>query len=68
MPVSLLPKLAALFGVPDDELLGLHGNRAGNRGPTPLLEKQIERLRRLPKAQQKVVLRMLDGVLSQTNR
>ena len=38
---------------------------AGKRGPTPLLQKQIERLNRLPKAQQKVVLRMLDGVLSQ---
>jgi hypothetical protein len=35
------------------------------RGPTPLLQKQIERLNHLPKAQQKVVLKMLDGVLSQ---
>ena len=68
MPVSLLPKLAELFGVPGDELLGLNSTRAGKRGPTPLLQKQIERLNRLPKAQQKVVLKMLDGVLSQTNR
>jgi IS30 family transposase len=41
---------------------------AGKRGPTPLLQKQIERLSRLPKAQQKVVLKMLDGVLSQPSR
>ena len=40
----------------------------GKRGPTPLLQKQIERLNRLPKAQQKVVMQMLDGVLSQSNR
>jgi transcriptional regulator with XRE-family HTH domain len=66
MPVSLLPKLAELFGVPGDELLGLNGSRAGKRGPTPLLQKQIERLNRLPKAQQKIVLKMLDGVLSQS--
>lgn len=66
--VSMLPTLAQLFGVSVDELLGLHKNGAGKRGPTPLLQKQIERLNRLPKAQQKVVMQMLDGVLSQSNR
>jgi len=64
----MLPTLAQLFGVSVDELLGLHKKGAGKRGPTPLLQKQIERLNRLPKAQQKVVMQMLDGVLSQTNR
>jgi transcriptional regulator with XRE-family HTH domain len=63
--VSMLPTLSQLFGVSVDELLGLHTNGPGKRGPTPLLQKQIERLNRLPKAQQKVVLKMLDGVLSQ---
>lgn len=48
--------------------LGLHKNGAAKRGPTPLLQKQIERLNRLPKAQQKVVLKMLEGVLSQASR
>ena len=66
--VSMLPTLSQLFGVSVDELLGLHKNGAGKRGPTPLLQKQIERLNRLPKAQQKIVMQMLDGVLSQTNR
>ena len=66
--VSMLPTLAQLFGVSVDELLGLHKNGPGKRGPTPLLQKQIERLNRLPKAQQKVVMQMLDGVLSQSNR
>lgn len=65
-PVSMLPVLAELFGVSVDELLGLHKNGAGKRGPTPLLQKQIERLNRLPKEQQKIVLKMLDGVLSQS--
>jgi hypothetical protein len=32
------------------------------------LQQRIERLTRLPKAQQRLVLQMLDGVLSQTNR
>jgi hypothetical protein len=66
--VSMLPTLSQLFGVSVDELLGLHKNGPGKRGPTPLLQKQIERLNRLPKAQQKIVMQMLDGVLSQSNR
>lgn len=67
-PVSLLPELAQLFGISVDELLGLHKNGASKRGPAPLLQKQIERLNHLPKAQQKVVLKMLEGVLSQAGR
>lgn len=67
-PVSLLPELAQLFGISVDELLGLHRNGAAKRGPTPLLQQKIERLSRLPKAKQKFVLQMLDGVLSQANR
>ena len=63
MPVSLLPKLAQLFGVPGDDLLGLTGTSAGKRGPTPKLQQQIERLHRLPKAKQKLVMQMLEGVL-----
>jgi hypothetical protein len=43
------------------------------RGTEPVSErnpaqKQIERLNRLHKAQQKVVMQLLDGVLSQSNR
>lgn len=67
MPVSLLPVLAQFFGIGVDELLGLK-NGAGKRGPTPMLQRQIERLSRLPKAKQKVVMEMLDGVLSQASR
>src|SRR6185437_15657389 len=52
--VSMLPMLSQLFGVSVDELLGLHRNGPGKRGPTPLLRKQIERLNQLPKAQQKI--------------
>lgn len=67
MPVSLLPVMAQFFGIGVDELLGLK-NGAGKRGPTPMLQRQIERLSRLPKAKQKAVMEMLDGVLSQASR
>lgn len=68
MPVSLLPQLAQLFGVSTDELLVGHRSGSGKRGPTPKLQQQIERLHLLPKAKQKVVMQMLEGVLSQVNR
>ena len=62
MSVSLLPVLARFFGIGVDDLLGLkHGK--GKRGPTPKLQQQIERLSRLPKAKQRVVMDMLEGVL-----
>lgn len=67
MPASLLPPLAEIFGVTVDELLG-RLNGPGKRGPTPKLRQQIERLNRLPKAQQQMVMKMLEGVLSQTGR
>ena len=67
MPVSLLPELARFFGVGVDDLLGLR-NGTGKRGPAPKLQQQIERLGQLPKAKQRVVMEMLEGVLSQANR
>jgi hypothetical protein len=43
-----------------DELLGLYRNGAGKHGPALLPQKQIERLNRLPEAQQEAVMQMLD--------
>jgi hypothetical protein len=51
----------ALLGVAD----GRASTHAGKRGPTPKLQRQLERVSRLPKAQQHVILAMLDGVLLQ---
>lgn len=69
MPIALLPQIAQLFGVSTDELLGTRGtDKAGKRGPTPKLQQQMERLHHLPKAKQKVVMEMLDGVLGQSSR
>ena len=67
MPVSMLPVIAQFFGVSVDALLG-RKNGAGKRGPAPRLQQQIERLSRLPKAKQKFVMEMLEGVLGQASR
>lgn len=65
-PASLLPPLAQVLGLTLDELLGQefsHGH--GKRGPAPKLQKQFERVSQLPRATQKVVMTMLDGLLAQ---
>lgn len=67
MPVSALPTLARLLGVPLEEMIG-EPQKTARRGPTPKLQRQIERLSLLPKAKQKMVMEMLEGVLSQASR
>lgn len=64
IPVSALLKLARALGASLEELLG-ESAATKKRGPTPKLAQQVERLALLPKAQQRVVMQMLDGVLAQ---
>lgn len=58
--------LAQIFGVAGNELLGLR-NGAGKCGTAPKLQKQLERIAQLPRARQRVVMDMLDGVQAQTS-
>ncbi len=67
MPVSALPVIAKLLGVSLEELVG-EEPRAAKRGPSPKLQQQIERIQQLPKTQQRFVMQMLEGVLSQAGR
>lgn len=65
VPVSALPILARALGVGLEELLGESGTATKKRGPAPKLQQQVERLARLPKSQQRVVMQMIEGVLAQ---
>ena len=67
VPIATLPALARALSVSVETVIGEKAAPA-KRGPAPQLQQRIERLTRLPKAQQRLVLQMLDGVLSQTNR
>jgi len=67
VPVATLPALARALSVSIENLIGEKAP-PGKRGPTPQLQQKIERLTRLPKAQQRLVLQMLDGVLAQASR
>lgn len=49
-----------------EALIGVPAKRGGGkRGPPPKLQQQLERITRLPKAQQRFVMQMLDNVLQQ---
>lgn len=67
VPVSVLPALARTLGVSVETLIG-EKTQPAKRGPTPKLQQQVERLSRLPKAKQRVVMEMLEGLLSQAAR
>jgi transcriptional regulator with XRE-family HTH domain len=67
VPVATLSALARALSVSVETVIGEKAAPA-KRGPAPQLQQRIERLTRLPKAQQRLVLQMLDGVLSQASR
>lgn len=64
---SLLPALADVLDLSLDELLvGAPTARIpGKRGPASRFEQQLDAVTRLPKAQQRFVMQMLDTVIAQ---
>ena len=62
LPLCRLVALAEVFGVEISEfLIGENGLR--KRGPSSHMERQIEQVRRLPKAKQRFVSELLENVL-----
>lgn len=64
---AMLPKLAQDLCLTMDELMGLSNEPRKKSGPVTKFEKQIERMRQLPRAKQQIILEMLDAFLSQTS-
>jgi transcriptional regulator with XRE-family HTH domain len=64
VPVSTLPKLSRALGVAVEELIGVKA-KPGKRGPTPKLQRQLERLQQLPRSKQRFITEMLETVLQQ---
>ena len=67
VPVSMLPRLARALDAPIEELIGEEAASPipGRRGPASRMQQQLERIQRLPKAQQRFVMQMIDTVLAQ---
>lgn len=67
VPVSMLPRLARALGVSLEALIG-ETEPPAKRGPTPKLQRHMERITQLPKPKQRFVLEMLETVLAQADR
>ncbi|WP_143872486.1 helix-turn-helix domain-containing protein [Catenovulum sediminis] len=66
--VELLSKLAQTLTIGIEQLLQEPvPNQTTKRGPTSLLQKQIEQVSQLPRAKQKFVSEMLDAVIQQNS-
>jgi transcriptional regulator with XRE-family HTH domain len=65
VPVSLLPAIAHALAISVEALIGEKDATPAKRGPAPKLLQQMERIQRLPKAQQRFVMQMIDTVLAQ---
>ncbi len=59
---ALVADCARLLAIPVESLMG-EGAKPARRGPAPKLLQQIERIQRLPKAQQRFVMQMIDTAL-----
>jgi transcriptional regulator with XRE-family HTH domain len=69
VPVSMLPALAHTFGVSVEELIGSPSPRtARKRGPTPTLQRHMERISALPKQRQRAVVDVIEAMLQQHAR
>jgi transcriptional regulator with XRE-family HTH domain len=68
VPVSALPVLAKALGVGLEELLGESTATTKKRGPAPKLQQHMERISKLPKPRQRMVMEMLEAVLAQSSR
>lgn len=66
IPVSLLPQLALTLKMDADVLIGAPRKKQnGKRGPAPKYQHHIERISRLPKTRQRLVIEVLESLLAQ---
>ena len=67
VPVSTLPALARVLGVSIEGLIG-EDEKPTKRGPSPKLQRHLERISALPKPKQRAVMEVLEAVLAQSSR
>jgi len=67
VPASMLPRLARTLGISVEALLG-EQEKPAKRGPTPKLQRHLERISALPKPKQRAVMEVLEAVLAQAGR
>jgi len=66
IPTWRLVNLAEALGVTPDVLLAERNGGRAKRGPTPKLQKQMERISALPKEHQRSIMQVLDLALQKS--
>lgn len=66
-PVTILPKLAEALGCSEADLIGSSTAEPRKRGPTSRAEQLTERLGRLPRAKQAMILDMIEGAIEKAS-
>lgn len=61
VPISALPKLAAILATPIEQIVGVE--KKTKRGPASKLQQQVERISQLPRSKQKFIIEMLDAII-----
>lgn len=64
VPASTLLVLEEVLGLTPDEMLGRTTKARLKPGPASKLDRQIERIRQLPRTKQRVVMEMLDAFIT----
>lgn len=64
IPASMLPRLAKLFAITLEELIGME-KMPVKRGPASILQRQIEQISLMPRSKQKFIVEMLDALIQQ---
>lgn len=64
IPVSMLPRLAQLFSVSLEVLVGTE-KMPVKRGPASILQRQIEQVGLMPRTKQKFITEMLEALIKQ---
>jgi transcriptional regulator with XRE-family HTH domain len=68
--VAMLPTISQALDLSIETLIGLDTRKpaktaANKRGPTPLIQRQLEAVSALPRSKQRVVSQVLDSMLAQ---
>jgi transcriptional regulator with XRE-family HTH domain len=65
IPAGLVPQMAKALDVSVEEILGVSQTTARKRGPKSQLEKQLEAIADLPRAQQQRILNVVQALIAQ---
>jgi len=65
IPAGLVPQMAKALDVSVEEVLGVSQTTARKRGPKSQLEKQLEAVADLPRAQQQRILNVVQALIAQ---